>query len=153
MIAYALKTAINFIPKPVYAGILLTVILLFGFQSCSVEKLKKENARYEAAVEQCVKTNQSNKRSIEFFKLQNDQCLDDRRADEIKLANAVAAWNAEKALLTEKAAEVEIQNIEVYRTPSCAELAQVNVTDICPAFVERVRRRAESYNGIRNGND
>ena len=153
MIAYALKTAIDFVPKPVYAGILITVVLLFGFQSCSVEKLKKENAAYEVAVEQCAKTNKANKTVVEFLKLQNSQCLDARREDETRLANAAAAWEAEKAALIERGQEVEVRNVEVYREPSCAELAQLDISAVCPDLANGLRQRAESYNRVRNRND
>jgi len=148
-----MNALLAFIPKPVLAGLAIAFLMAAGLQSCRVDSLKDENAKYEAAVEQCKITNNKNKDVVDFFKIQNTQCLDGRKADETNLANQVAAWNAEKKLLTDKAAEVEIRNVEVYREPSCAELAQLDITNACPAFVERMRERAESYNGIRNGND
>lgn len=147
------NAALAFVPKPVLAGLFIAAALMAGMQSCRVNSLQDENAQYEVAVEQCAKTNAQNKDVVEFLKLQNTQCLDERRADETNMANAVAAWNAERELLTEKAAEIEVRNVEVYREPSCAELAQMDITNVCPAFVDRMRQRAESYNGIRNGND
>jgi len=146
-------TALAFVPKPVLLGVLIAFALIAGTKSCTVNKLQKENAAYVVAVEQCVKTNTQNKNAIRTIKLINEQCLDDRRADETNVANQVAAWNAEKALLTEKAAQIEIRNVEVFRDPNCSELAQMDISNICPAFVERLRQRAESYNRIRNGND
>ncbi len=144
---------INMVPKAVYAGALGLLLFLFVVQQFQSARLRSENARYEVAVAQCVKTNTQNKEVVEFLKLQNTQCLDGRRADETNLANQVAAWNAERELLTEKAEDIEIRNVEVYRDPDCKELALLNVADVCPAFVERLRQRAESYNGIRNDND
>ena len=146
-------TALAFVPKPVLLGVLIAFALIAGTKSCTVNKLQKENAAYVVAVEQCVKTNAQNKDAIEFLKLQNTQRLDGRREDETNVANQVAAWNAERALLTEKAAQVEIRNVEVFRDPDCSELAQMDITNICPDFVNRMRDRAESYNRIRNGND
>lgn len=146
-------TALAFVPKPVLLGLLIAFALIAGTKSCTVNKLQKENAAYVVAVEQCVKTNTANKSAIDFLKLQNTQCLDGRREDETNVANQVAAWNAEKVLLTEKAEQIEIRNVEVFRDPSCAELAQMDITAICPDFVNRLRDRAESYNRIRNGND
>jgi len=146
-------TALAFVPKPVLLGFLIAFALIAGTKSCTVNKLQKENAAYVVAVEQCVKTNTQNKNAIRTIKLINEQCLDARRADETNVANQVAAWNAEKALLTEKAAQIEIRNVEVFRDPNCSELAQMDINNICPAFVERLRQRAESYNRIRNGND
>ena len=148
-----MNALLAFVPKPVLLAVLIAFALIAGTKSCTVNKLQKENASYVVAVEQCAKTNTKNKDVVTFLKLQNTQCLDERRADETNLANQVAAWNAEKVLLTEKAAQIEIQNVEVFRDPSCAELAQMDITNICPAFVDRLRDRAESYNRIRNGND
>ena len=148
-----MNALLAFVPKPVLLGLFIAAVLVAGLQSCRVDSLKDENAAYEVAVEQCAKTNAANKDAVAFLKLQNTQCLDQRREDETKVANQVAAWNAEKALLTEKAAEIEIRNVEVYRDPSCNELAQMDITNICPDFVNGMRNRAESYNRIRNNND
>ena len=141
------------VPKPILLGLVVAFGLLAGMQSCRVDNLQEENAAYEVAVEQCAKTNKQNKTVVAFLKLQQTKCLDGRRADETNLANQVAAWNAERELLTEKAEEIELHNVEVYREPSCAELAQMDITNVCPTFVDRLRERAESYNRVRNGND
>lgn len=141
------------IPKPVLLGLFIAAAVLASMQSCRVNNLQDENARYEVAVEQCAKTNKQNRTVVDFLKLQNTQCLDERRADETNLANQVAAWNAERELLTEKAAEIEIQNVEVFREPDCKELALLDINAICPAFTERLRQRTESYNRVRNDND
>ncbi len=145
-----INTILAFIPKPVFVGIVLMLALSTVVQSCRVDSLKDENARYEVAVEQCTTTNEKNKGAIDFLKLQNSQCLDGRREDETQVANQVAAWNAEKALLIEKAENVKAESIEVYRTPSCAELAQLDITAVCPDFANGLRKRAENYNGIRD---
>lgn len=147
-----INALLAFIPKPVFAGLVVALVASTVIQSCRVDGLKTENAKYEAAVEQCATTNAQNRKAIDFFKLQNDQCLEGRREDETKLANAAAAWAAEKEVLIEKAENVEVRNVEVYREPSCAELAQMDITNVCPDFVNRMRQRAESYNRIRNDN-
>ena len=148
-----MNTLLAFVPKPVLAGMALALLLFAVGQSCAIDRLKNDNAAYKVAVEQCVKTNRTNKTAVEFFKLQNTQCLDGRRADENNVANQTAAWAAERELLTEKAEAIEIHNVEVYREPSCAELAQMDITSVCPAFVNGLRRRAESYNRVRDNND
>lgn len=151
MIAFALKI-IDFVPKAVYAGAVVLLFILFSINQLSLGKLRKENAAYEVAVEQCAKTNAQNKDVVEFLKLQNSQCLDARREDETRLANSAAAWEAERAALLERGQEVEIRNVEVYREPSCAELAQLDINAVCPDLANGLRRRAESYNRIRNDN-
>lgn len=148
-----INAALAFIPKPLLAGLLVAALLTTVLQSCRVDSLQAENAKYETAVAQCAKTNSQNKDVIEFQKIQNKQCLEDRREDETRLANANAAWEAERQLLKEKADNAERTTVEVYRDPDCAELAQMDITNVCPDFVDGLRQRAEGYNRIRNGND
>ena len=146
-----IQAALAFIPKPVFAGIVVVLLLSTVVQSCRVSSLTAENAAYEVAVEQCAETNARNTQAIETIKLVNEQCIADRDADETRHANAVAAWEAERALLTERAEDVRIRNVEVFRDPTCAELAKLDINAICPAYANGLRNRAESYNGIRNG--
>ena len=145
-----MNALLAFIPKPVMAGAIIVLALSLTWQTWRVNSLVKENAKYEVAVEQCAKTNAKNKDVVAFLQLQQDRCLAGRQADETNLANQVAAWNVEKALLKEKADNVKAQSIEVYRDPSCAELAQLDITNVCPDFVDGLRKRSENYNGIRN---
>ncbi len=147
-----MNALLAFIPKPVFAGIVVVLLLTTGLQTCRVSDLTDENARYEVAVEQCATTNARNKDTVEFLQLQNSQCLDARRQDETQLANASAAWEAERQLLIENAANVERTTVEVFRDPDCAELAQMDINNVCPDFVDGLRQRAESYNRVRNDN-
>jgi len=145
-----MNAILAFIPKPVLAGVLIVSLSISSIQSCRVDNLKDENARYETAVSQCVKTNRQNKTSMDFFKLQNKQCLDGRRSDETVHANAVAAWAVERELLKVIADEKGNNIVEVFRDPDCADFAKINITDICPGMVDGLRRRAENHNRIRN---
>jgi hypothetical protein len=140
-------------PKPVLAGLLIAALIVSTIQSCRVDNLKTENAAYEVAVKQCEKTNAQNKQAISTVKLINQQCLDERRADETTHANAVVAWKVEREMLESQANEKSRDIIEVFREPSCAELAILNITDVCPAMVDGLRERADRLNGIRNGNN
>ncbi len=145
-----MNAILAFIPKPVLAGLLVAAVLVAALQTWRVGGLKAENAFFEAAVAQCVKTNDQNKNAIDFLKLQNTQCLDDRRSDERAHANAVVAWTVERELLKVKANEKADNVVEVFREPTCADFAKINITDICPGMVDGLRRRAESHNRIRN---
>ena len=145
-----MNALLAFIPKPVLAGLLVAAAIIAALQTWRVGNLKTENAFFEAAVDQCVVTNGQNKDAIEFLKLQNTQCLVDRRSDERAHANAVVAWTVERELLKVKANEKADNVVEVFREPTCADFAKVNITAICPGMVDGLRRRAESHNGIRN---
>jgi len=145
-----MNAILAFIPKPVLAGLLVACAFAAALQTWRVGNLKTENAFFEVAVAQCVKTNDANKGAIDFLKLQNSQCIDGRRADETAQQNAVIAWTVERELLKVKANEKADNVVEVFREPTCADFAKINITDICPGMVDGVRRRAESHNRIRN---
>ena len=146
------RNLINMVPATVYAGALLILITLFGFQSCALDRSKTELAQSEAALDTAVATNRRNSDAIETIKLINQQCIDDRRADETRHANARAAWAAERNELEVTAnAAREIETIEVYRTPSCVELAQLDINGVCPDLANSLRERTTRNNRIRNG--
>jgi len=148
-----MNALLAFIPKPVLFWVAAALLAVSVVNHFRINNLQAENARYEVAVDQCAKTNRQNKDVVEFLKLQNTQCLDGRRSDETQHANAVVAWTVERELLKAKANEKGDDILEVYREPTCADLAQLNLTDACPGLVNGLRRRAENHNGIQNRND
>lgn len=141
-----MNMVLAFLPKPLLFWSAIAVTVLLGIQSARLDRAQNNVAKYETAVAQCVTTNAQNKTAIEFFKLQNNQCIADREADETKMANAAAAWNAERQLLKEQANDRADRIVEVYREPDCEELAKLNITRVCPAFVDGLRKRAEGNN-------
>lgn len=145
-----MNAILAFIPKPLLFWLTVTLLFLSVVNHYRINSFQAEVARYEVAVAQCAKTNGQNKTAIEFFKLQNDQCLAGRRADETKHANAVAAWNAEKELLNSQAEDRAADIVEVYREPDCEELAKINIANVCPAFVDGLRQRADSIDRVQN---
>jgi hypothetical protein len=148
-----LNALLAFIPKPVLAGLLVAAVFVASFQTWRVGGLKAENARFEIAVDQCKATNNRNKQAIETVKLINQQCIDGRRTDERAQANAVVAWTVERELLKAKANEKGDNIVEVFREPTCADFAKVNIAAICPGMVDGLRRRAENHHGIQNRNN
>ncbi len=145
-----MNALLAFIPKPVLAGLLVAAVFVSAFQTWRVGSLKTENALFEVAVKQCEVTDKRNKDAVEAVKLINQQCLDDRRSDERAHSNAVVAWTVERELLKVKANDKADNVVEVFREPTCADFAKVNITNICPGMVDGLRRRAESHNAIRN---
>lgn len=145
-----INALIAFIPKPVFAGLLIAATVVAVFQTWRVGNLKTENALFEVAVKQCEVTDRQNKQAVEAVKLINQQCLDDRRSDERAHNNAVVAWTVERELLKVKANEKADNVVEVFREPTCADFAKVNINNICPGMVDGLRRRAESHSRIRN---
>jgi hypothetical protein len=134
------------VPAAVYAGALAVLTVLFGFNSCALDKAKTNLATARANLVTCVSVNERNKDAIDTVKLINEQCIADRQVDETKQANAVAAWVVERELLQVEASERHILEVEVYRNPSCAELAQTDINAICPELANSLRRRTDGNN-------
>lgn len=145
-----MNAILAFIPKAVLAGLLIAVAFVAAVQTWRVGNLKTENALFEVAVQQCEVTDRRNKEAVEAVKLINQQCLDDRRSDERAHTNAVVAWTIERELLKVKANEKADNVVEVFRDPTCADFAKVNINNICPGMVDGLRRRAENHSRIRN---
>ncbi len=145
-----MNALLAFIPKPVLAGLLIAAALVAALQTWRVGNLKTENALFEVAVQQCEVTDRRNKEAVETVKLINQQCLDDRRSDERAHQNAVVGWTIERELLKVKANEKADNVVEVFRDPTCADFAKVNINNICPGMVDGLRRRAENHSRIRN---
>lgn len=142
-----MNALLAFVPKPVLFGLLIAALIVSTLQSCRVDKLKTENALFEVAVEQCAKTNANNVTKFTELQMKNNACVEGRQADETQHASAVAAWNVDREKLKVLANEKQTEIVEVFREPDCAELAQLNINNICPAFVSGLRQRAESLNG------
>ncbi len=137
---------INMVPATVYAGALALLVVLFGFNSCALDRAKTNLATARANLQTCSDVNDKNKSAIETVKLINTQCVAGRLADETKHSNAVAAWVVERRLLEVEASEERIREIEIYRNPDCAELAKVNITAICPDLANSLRDRTHGNN-------
>ena len=140
------------IPKALLAGLLVGALVVAGFQTWRIGGLKEENARFEVAVEQCAATNAQNTKTIDEITGINASCIAGREADEKQHNAALIAWTVERELLKVKANEKADNVIEVFREPTCADFAKVNITSICPGMVDGLRRRAENHNRIRNQN-
>ena len=145
MLAFVLKI-INMVPAAVYAGALAMLVVMFGFSSCALDRAKNDLATARANLVTCVGVNERNKDAIATVKLINEQCIAGREVDETKHANTVAGWIVERELLQVRASEKHILEVEVYRNPSCAELAKTDINAICPDLANSLRRRADGNN-------
>ena len=150
MISATILKVINFVPKAVYFGILVVVILALVFQSCTVKRQVAEVAKARVAVDQAKVTNVHNVGVIDDLIAKLRATVAGRQADEQAHKTAVDKWEVERDLLEVKANERETEAVEVYRDPECADLAKLNITYICPGFVDGMRERADSLNRNRN---
>ena len=141
-----MNAILAFIPKTVMAGLIIALAVSTGLQSCRVASLSTELGIADAAIAQCAETNTTNVANILELETNNAACIAGREADEKTMNEAVVAWGIEKELLNERADNVQTQTVEVFRDPTCAEFAKVDVAAVCPAMADGLRQRAKNYN-------
>lgn len=141
-----MNAILAFIPKPVFAGLVIALMLAVALQTWRVGSLSTELGAARLSIEQCILTNTTNKATIAEFERANKACIAGREVDEILIQKLAAEWNIEKELLQEQARNAQAQSIEVWRDPSCAELGKLDVAAICPDYADQLRQRAEDYN-------
>lgn len=128
------------------AGLILALAIGLGVQTCTVQKQAGEVAKAKVAVDQAEQVNTENLDTITDLETRLTDAVEGRRADEARQETAAQNWNVEREKLRAAANEIRTETIEVYRDPTCADLAKINVTAICPAFVSGMRQRADRVN-------
>ena len=148
-----MNAILAFIPKPVLAGIVLVLAIASVAQSCTIRKQAGEVAKAIVAVDQAKATNVTNSDTILDLAVRLRDSVSGRIADEENHTIAVAKWTVERELLETRANDIQTESIEVYRDPTCSDLAKTNVTLICPDFVRGMRKRADRVNRVRDDPD
>lgn len=139
-----------FIPKPVLLGLVIALAVATGVQSCTVRKQAGEVAKARIAVDQAEQVNTENLATIlDVTDLLKD-AVEGWQTDKARQEATAHKWEVEREKLKARANEIRTETIEVYRNPTCADLAKTNITAICPAFVAGMRERADRVNESRN---
>lgn len=145
-----MNALLAFVPKPVMAGLIIALGLATLAQSCTIRDQAGEVAKAIVAVDQAEQVNGENMDAINSLSVLLVDAVESRRADEARQVKTAHNWEVERETLKARANEIETETIEVYRDPTCSDLAKINITAICPAFVSGMRRRADRVNESRN---
>lgn len=129
------------------AGAIVVLVVLAGFQARTIKKQAGEVAKAVVAVAQAKETNETNVANIAALETSLVDAVAQWETDVAAHNQAVHKWEVERELLEVRANEKETERVEVYRDPTCSDLAKINITAICPAFVSGMRDRADSING------
>jgi len=141
-----MNALLAFIPKPLMAGLILALAIATGLQTCTVRKQAGEVAKATAAVAQAKETNVTNVANIVDLETELAASVAKWETDVAAHNAALHKWEVERELIEARANEKETERIEVYRDPTCSDLAKINITAICPDFVSGMRQRADSLN-------
>jgi hypothetical protein len=140
----------SLVPPLVYAGLLAALALGIGLQTWRLGNAKEELGAARVAVDQAVGVNEHNGGVIKVLELAGRECVAGRETDEKKFIVAEAKWEAQKEMLRFETETILGKRIEVFRDPTCAEFAQLDIGNVCPAIVNSLRLRASRINRIRN---
>jgi len=145
-----LNRVASLVPPLVYAGLLAALGLGITLQTWRLGNAKEELGAARVAVDQAVSVNDHNGGVIKDLELAGRDCVAGRETDEKKFIVAEARWEAQKEALRFQTETIQGQRIEVFRDPTCAEFAQLDIGNICPAIVNSLRLRAARISRIRN---
>lgn len=145
-----MNALLAFIPKPAMAGAIIILAIALGFTSCTVKRQAGEVAKATAAVAQAKETNDENLVTIKDITKKLADAVEGRRADEALQIATAHKWEVERGQLEARANEIQTESIEVYRDPTCSDLAKINIAAICPDLVFGMRQRADRVNESRN---
>ena len=137
----------------VLLGVLAAVVLIAGLQTCRLDRAKNNLASYKVAVDQCASTNEKNSGTISELALNNTMCLAGREADERVFNEVETRWEMERGFLRERSEQTEGERLEVYRDPTCADFAKMDVRALCPSLVDSLWRQSQSYHRVRSGRE
>jgi hypothetical protein len=123
---------------------LLTTVV----QSCSLDKAKRDLYQAKADVKTCVGVNEVNSGVIASLEAASQECVAGREADERKFNAVALSWEGEKARLEGLSKLIQTERIEVYRDPTCADFAKLDIGAVCPGLRDSLRKQAERYYGV-----
>ena len=129
------------------AGLIIALAIATGLQTCTVRKQAGEVAKARVAVDQEKEVNETNVVAIDDLEKSLTETVAKWETDVARQNAAALKWEVERELLEARANEKETERIEVFRDPTCSDLAKINITAICPAYVSGMRDRADSING------
>lgn len=138
------------VPPLVYVVALVVLVSSVALQTARLTSAHKDLGAAELAVAHAKGVNDHNSKTITELADANEACFNGRRIDEDNFTTARAKWETQREALEVLAKEVRTNEIEVYRDPSCSELARLDVSATCPALASGMRKRADRLNRIRD---
>ncbi len=134
-------------------GVIGVLVLVVGTQTYRLDRAHQHVAAFEVAVEQCAVTNNQNGLTIRDLELNTARCIAGREADERVFAEVETRWELERTFLKQISERTTEDRIEVYRDPTCADFAKIDIRALCPSLADGLWRQAQSYQRIRGGGE
>jgi hypothetical protein len=135
-------------PAWAIAGVLVLACgLLFGLERYRAAKLDAARAELQvsqANAEAAIAANRSLSDGLARLKAAHDTLIATVRSDSAAIERAVGALKNETQALRANSGRLRATREEIFRaTPSCAELASIDLAAACPALARSLRREAD----------
>lgn len=128
-------------------GGLVICLIIIGFLWHKNGVLHEDLGANKQALDQAVLANETNVSNFDDVNSRLTACVDqtavDKAANEVTIANLEASY----ARLEIRKDRIQIKREEIFRDPDCAELRDLDINAICPAWSGELRLRAASIGG------
>ena len=148
-----INSFLKVIPPILMATLVGVFVAGFLFQSWRLDSAHEKLGAATAAVDQCAGVNAKNVGVVKDLRDAAQACVAGREADEKQFAAVQLEWVEERGVLRQVAQEVRVEEIEIYRDPTCADFATLDIGSVCPGLVVQLRQRAARRHGIRDGGE
>lgn len=128
----------------VLGGAVALMAITIAFLWHNNGQLRKELGANKQALAQCALANKTNVSNFDEVNSRLTACVDQTAVDEAANEVTVANLEASYARLEVRKNSAEIRYEEIFRDPNCAELRDLDIGSICPAWSSELRERATS---------
>ena len=146
----ALNGFLKIVPPVAWLATCVVLLGMFLFNSWRLDDAMQELGKARAAVDRAEEINTQNGTVIADLSFRLDEIVQANAVEEAEFESARLDWSVQMERLRAQAQEVRVEEIEVYRDPTCADLAQLDVGASCPDLAKRLRVRTDSLDRIRN---
>ena len=126
----------------VLGGVTVVLVLLVGFLFNQNGNLKEELGVNKQALAQCASANKTNVSNFDDVNDRLTACVDQTAVDETANEVTIANLEASYARLEIRKDRIQIKREKIFRDPDCAELRDLDMHAICPAWADELRDRA-----------
>jgi hypothetical protein len=128
------------------AGVGIAVLVALAWMARANSRLHTEVGEIRTELEQAQSVAEQNLEAFNRVDELNRICVNDRAVDKQQNAVTVAQLNADMISVSSRAQQVRVMREEIFRDPTCKELASIDIGARCPAWADELRFSAQAIN-------
>ncbi len=121
--------------------------ITIGFLWHNNGQLREDLGTNKQALAQCASANKTNVSNFDDVNSRLTVCVDQTAVDQAANEVTVANLEARYARLEIRKDRIQIKREQIFRDPDCAELRDLDMHTICPAWAGELRKRAATLGG------